>query len=76
MAWCLEGLAGVAGATGQPERAARLFGVSTALRDAIGTPLPPAERISYERSMTDVRAQLGEAAFAAAWAEGRATPLE
>jgi predicted ATPase/class 3 adenylate cyclase len=72
----LEGLAGVVGVQGQPERAALLFGAAEALRDAMGAPLPPAGRADYERSVAAVRAQLDAAAFAAAWAEGRSTPLE
>jgi hypothetical protein len=34
------------------------------------------ERPSCERCMATARAALGEAAFAAAWAEGRAMPLD
>jgi hypothetical protein len=30
----------------------------------------------YERHVAEVRAQLGDAAFAAAWAAGRTLPLE
>jgi len=33
-------------------------------------------RASYARSVDRVREQLGEAAFAAAWDEGRALPLD
>jgi DNA-binding SARP family transcriptional activator len=40
----LEALAGVARVGSQPERAARLFGAATALREAIGAPLSPSER--------------------------------
>jgi len=76
VAECLEGLAGVVGVQGQPARAALLFGAAEALRDAIGAPVPPADRADYERSVAAVRAQLDAAAFGAAWAEGRSTPLE
>ena len=38
--------------------------------------LLPDERACYERSVAAARAQLDEAAFAAAWAEGRAMTLE
>jgi non-specific serine/threonine protein kinase len=72
----LEGLAAVAVAQGQPERAARLFGAVEALRAAMGYPLPPVQRAEHERSIAAVRAALGEATFAAAWAEGQAMPLE
>jgi non-specific serine/threonine protein kinase len=70
----LGGLAVVAAAHGQPERAARLFGAAEGLREGIGAPLPRADRAEH-RSITAVRAALGEEAFAAAWAEGRAMGL-
>jgi hypothetical protein len=56
--------------------AARLFGAAEALRAAIGSPIPPIERAEYERAVAASRTALGEAAFAAAWAEGRAMTLE
>jgi tetratricopeptide (TPR) repeat protein len=76
VAWCLEGLAIVAEAQGQAERAAGLFGAAEALREAISAPLPPVERADYERSVIEARAHVGEAAFAAAWTEGRTMTLE
>ena len=76
LAECLEGLAGVAVAQRQLERAARLLGAAETLRQATGAPLSPGERARYDRDMSAVRAGLGEAAFAAAWATGKATPLE
>ncbi|HZO28356.1 MAG TPA: tetratricopeptide repeat protein [Chloroflexota bacterium] len=76
IAYCLEGLAGVAGARRQPERAARLFGAAEALREAIGWPLPPAERPAHAQSVAGARARLDERAWAAAWAAGREMPVE
>ncbi|MDP9375700.1 MAG: tetratricopeptide repeat protein, partial [Chloroflexota bacterium] len=76
VAYALENLAGVAVAQREPERAARLFGAAEALREAIGTPLPPSERAGYERDVAAVRRLLGGDAFAAAWATGRSLPLE
>jgi tetratricopeptide (TPR) repeat protein len=73
--WCLECLAQVALAQGAPERMARLFGAAEALREALHYPLQPEDGASYDR-LDDARAALGEAAFAAAWAEGRALTLE
>ena len=37
----------------------------------MGTPIPLVDRAAYERSVAAAHAQLGEKAFAAAWAEGR-----
>ena len=71
IAFCLEGLAGLFVAQGEPVRAVRLWGAADGLRKAMGTPIPPVYRADYERSVAAARAQLGEKAFAAAWAEGR-----
>jgi non-specific serine/threonine protein kinase len=57
------------------ERAARWFGAAEALRERLGAPLPPAERVGYERLVALVRERL-PAAWAAAWQEGRAAPVE
>jgi len=67
----LEGLAGVVAAQGELLWATRLWGAAEALRDAMGTPIPPAYRVDYERSGAAARTQLSEQAFAAAWAQGR-----
>jgi tetratricopeptide (TPR) repeat protein len=76
IAECLEGLAAADTADGHSERAARLLGAATALREALGAPLPPADRPEQERSLASVRAVLGEDAFGAAWAAGRSLALE
>jgi predicted ATPase/class 3 adenylate cyclase len=72
----LEAVAALAVAQGQGERAARLYGVAEALRKARGTPLPPCELDAYHDDVAVARAALGEEAFAAAWAEGRAMTVE
>jgi tetratricopeptide (TPR) repeat protein len=76
MAAGMEELAAVACAQEQPERAARLFGAAQALREAIGAPRPPADQPRYDRSVAAARAGLGEHAFTAAWAEGRALSVD
>jgi ATP/maltotriose-dependent transcriptional regulator MalT len=68
---CLEGLASVFAAQEESVWAGRLWGAAEALREAMGTPIPPVEIASYERSLAAASAQLGEQALAAAWAEGR-----
>jgi predicted ATPase/class 3 adenylate cyclase len=73
---CLDGLAGVAGAQGQPERAVRLFGAAEALRESAGNMLWPAYRTAYDRDVALARAQFDDATFTAAWAAGRAMTLE
>ncbi|MHB8578121.1 MAG: LuxR C-terminal-related transcriptional regulator, partial [Dehalococcoidia bacterium] len=76
IAECLDGLAGAMGALRQPERAARLFGTAEGLREAIGAEQTPVNAADYARSLAVARDQLDAAAFAAAWAAGRALPLE
>jgi predicted ATPase/transcriptional regulator with XRE-family HTH domain len=66
--WCLEGLAGLAAAEGDYERAAELAGARDALRDQIGVFLPPVHPTGYTRTLEAARAALGPAAFDAAHA--------
>ena len=75
-ATCLEGYGEVAVALGEPERAAQLWGTAATVRAAIVAPMPPIYRTDYTRAVTAAREQLGEKAFQAAWAQGRALPLE
>ena len=75
-AFCLEGFAGLAGAKAQGGRAARLWGAAEALRKTIGAPLSIEGRLYFERSMVAARAQLGEAAWEAAFAQGMAMAPE
>ena len=75
----LEGLAGSIRERPEREarlRAARLLGVAEALRETIGAPVPPCERAAYDRTVSELRAVMGEEAFAKARAEGRAMSLE
>jgi non-specific serine/threonine protein kinase len=76
VAECLELLAGILGAHGKPEEAARLFGATEMLMETIGLVPPPADRQDYARNVAAVRAGLGESRFAAAWAEGRALSFD
>ncbi|HZO24576.1 MAG TPA: tetratricopeptide repeat protein [Chloroflexota bacterium] len=70
------GLAGAAVLVGDYERAARLFGATVAMRDASGiVEAAHTFRDLYERDEADARTALGDEAFAAAWAEGRAMAL-
>jgi DNA-binding CsgD family transcriptional regulator len=73
---CMEGLAMVAFAQGEPVWAARLWGAAEALRETIGEPLPPVERVAYEMGVAATRRRLGEKGFTTAWVEGRAMTLE
>ena len=72
----LEAIAGVAVGQGRAMRAARLLGAAEALRTTIGVQRAPTALPAYTRDVATARAELGEAAFAAAWVEGRAMTLE
>jgi non-specific serine/threonine protein kinase len=73
----LGGLAGAAVLAANYERAARLFGATAAMREVSGTgEAARSFRVAYERDEAEARARLGDEAFAAAWAAGRAMRLE
>ncbi len=73
---CLGGLATVETARKHPLRASWLYGVEETLRLAVGAPLPPVDQAEYEQCVEETRSRMDEEAFARAWEEGRAMPLE
>jgi hypothetical protein len=54
----------------------RLWGAAEALRKTVGAPLSIEGRLYFERSMVAARAELGEAAWEAAFAQGMAMSPE
>ena len=58
-------------AKGDPDRSARLFAAGEALHLTIGAPMPPSERMRFEREVARVQALLEEKTFAAAWNAGK-----
>jgi predicted ATPase/DNA-binding CsgD family transcriptional regulator len=71
---CLLGLAGVAAARRHLARAARLWGAADVLGEAFAIGILPLYQRNYddESRRAATRSQLGEAAWEAAWSEGRA----
>jgi len=67
----LDTLAAVSGERGEVRRAARLWGAAEALREAIGIPQPSEDKRMLEPFLEGARSRLDEAAFQAAWEEGR-----
>jgi tetratricopeptide (TPR) repeat protein len=68
---CVEAIAAIVDARGEAREAVELLAGTDSIRDRIGDPpggLPARRAETIERA----RAELGEPAFAAAWAEGRA----
>src|SRR5437879_4160240 len=76
LALALEDFAVLAGREQQAERAIRLLGAGEAFCETLGARPPVAAIEEYEQTVAEGRAALGEAAFAAAWAEGRAMSLD
>jgi predicted ATPase/DNA-binding SARP family transcriptional activator/DNA-binding CsgD family transcriptional regulator len=74
----LFGLACVAARLGQPIRAARVWGASEGMQDAYGVyPAPITYSLTdYEGLLAAARSQVEEQTWSAAWAEGKAMPLE
>ncbi|WP_437774863.1 protein kinase domain-containing protein [Sorangium sp. So ce1097] len=72
----IEALARAAVGAGRAERGARLLGGAAALREAIGTPVPPIERPALAACVEAARAALGDAAHEARLAEGRGAGLD
>jgi non-specific serine/threonine protein kinase len=74
----LGAVEGVRTAMGPPqgERAGTLWGAVEGVRIAMGRTAPAASPEEYARTVQGARAGLGEARFAAAWAEGRSMSLE
>lgn len=73
---CLVGMAEIACAERQYERAACLFGAGDALREALGVRRSPRIQVRYDERLAVTRGGLGDVAFAKQWAEGRAMTLE
>ena len=74
--YTLEGLATLAARQGQLERAVQLLGWADAVRQAIGDARPPVEQAGIDRDLEPIRAQLGPAAFAAAYEKGKALTMD
>jgi len=76
IAWCLEKLAEAAYLEKQYKKSVEIYGAAAALRAPIGSVIDPADRSDYERVLSELRAALGEDAFAALWAAGAALSLD
>jgi hypothetical protein len=78
LVWVVEGLAAVACQNGAPGDAARLLAATSHPRAelALATDFYPIAEEVRARTLDTARESLGEAAFAAAWAEGEILSLE
>ena len=71
-----DATAQISAGRGRLERALRLAGAATKLREDFSAPLPPDEQAQLKQSLTLVRQKLGAPASEVAWQEGRAMPTE
>jgi tetratricopeptide (TPR) repeat protein len=76
MPTCLEVIGMLLAAEGRAHAAVERWGMAQALREELSAPMHPIERTDYEQAVGAARTALGEEAFAKAWAQGWATPLE
>lgn len=76
IAYALYTLAALAGTREQPVRSARLWGATEALREAIGATFSPLEHRVYDPYIAAARAQIEDAAWEAAWQEGRRMSMD
>ncbi len=76
LAYLFEALGGLAAVQNAPERALRLVGAASRLREAIGAPLAPAEMTRLQEKLVPARQQLSTEDQAAAEAAGRALSFE
>ncbi|HEY3523464.1 MAG TPA: LuxR C-terminal-related transcriptional regulator, partial [Candidatus Limnocylindrales bacterium] len=72
----IEELGRVALDRGDAERAARMFGAASSLRDSMAIPVPEVERPGLAREIDRSRRSLAPDVFAAAWADGRTQSFE
>lgn len=70
-----EGLAQVAFAPGDSTQAARLLGISSAQREAMGTPISADDQARHSQLIKAMRECLGNDRFAGAWGVGHEMPL-
>jgi len=67
---CLEGWGFIRAAQDKPLWVVRLFSCAHALRETMGEPVPPIDRLEYDNLLASVRTRLDQATFQAAWAQG------
>ena len=76
IALCLVGMAGQVQEMGFPQRAANLFGAAQRWFDLSSTRFAQADQLEYQHNLKATRAQLDNATFNSAFAEGQRMSLE
>jgi DNA-binding CsgD family transcriptional regulator len=76
IAYALENIGALAAAEGEPQCAIHLAAAAARLRAAIGEQPTPSRQAMIDQWLVPLQHALGAAPFQAAWAAGRAMPLE
>lgn len=71
VAVALIGVAGALARLGHPHQAAQFLGAADAIQDALGMGITAADEPDYQRTHTELQAQLGKADFERCWQAGR-----
>lgn len=72
VAYSLQGLGACAAEQSKWESAVKLYAAAHAIREKIGSPLPPVERKQLDAELEALRSKIQEAKFESAWAQGLA----
>lgn len=76
LAASMEALASAAGEGGGMESGVQLIAAATGMRERMGAPVRPMDRLGIEQALTAARVALGEERYAALWSEAQAMSLE
>ena len=74
--YCLDGLAAVLAATGDPVQAATIIAAAETAAESTGASLEPFEQEIHEHTIEAAKQALGPREFAAAWATGRRLTID
>jgi hypothetical protein len=72
----LEIMAAIATGYEHPHEAAVIFGSAEYLREVLGTPLPPAEKVFYDRRVATLKERLSPEDLRESWDKGRMFDLD
>jgi hypothetical protein len=76
IAYCLSGLAGVAGSQGLAQRAAQLFGSAEPILKSTGMVWEPADQIEYDQNLAASKSKLDPEEWQSFWSKGEEMTIE
>jgi predicted ATPase/DNA-binding CsgD family transcriptional regulator len=72
----LDALGTLAASTGSPDAAVRMLAAAQTARDRIGYPRPPIDQPDHDRTLAQLKEDLGDKPYRERWADGAALGLE